>query len=82
MDKKNLVLGIVVGIAYIFTMIIWLLSVGSSHVASYEDYVIGGFGAFLIVENLLIPFFLNLVIAVGGGVVLMYRMLKNKKSNK
>ena len=79
MGKKKIAVGIAMAISYIFIMIIWLMSVGSDCVASYETHVVVGLGAFLIVENLTIPFFLNVFIFVGGAIILLYDVIKNKK---
>ena len=45
----------------------------SGCVASYETHVVVGLGAFLIVENLTIPFFLNVIIFAGGAIILLVK---------
>lgn len=54
-------------------------SIGKSEVASYENYVIGGLGGFLILENLVIPFFLSVFMLVISGTILIYRIVKKKQ---
>ncbi len=77
-NKANIALGTIAIIFIVLPLIMLLCSIGRSEVASYNDYVIGGFGGFLIMENLLVPFIVSLIIAIVALVVLFIRIIKKK----
>lgn len=78
-DKVNVALLCCIVVFSVISMIIMFMAIGKSEVASYENYVVGGFGGFLIVENLIIPFWGSLAIIAASTVTLLYRMVKYKK---
>lgn len=55
-----------------------VISNGKSEVASFENYVVGGFGGFLIMENLVIPLYVIIGILIVSFSALMYNLLKKK----
>ena len=77
-NKVNIVLITVLLIFSIILLTILFLSIGKTYVASYEEYVIGGLYAFLIIENLIIPFIVSFVVVVITSGMLLYRMIKKE----
>lgn len=77
-NRKNIILGVICVLALLMLVTIWFFSIGKPEVASYENYVIGGLGGFLILENLVIPFFLSVFMLVISGTILIYRIVKKK----
>lgn len=81
-NKVNVALVCCIVVFAVISLIIMFMAVGKSEVASYENYVVGGLGGFLILENLAIPFFGSLVIVAVSAVTLLYRVIKAKTNNK
>lgn len=77
-NKLNIVLAAIAMISVVLPIIMFFLSIGKSEVANYNDYVIGGFGGFLIMENLLVPFVVSLIVAIVAVVLLFIRVMRKK----
>lgn len=78
-NKINVILGMIATAFGVVFFMIFFLSVGRSEVASYEEYVVGGLGGFLIVESLYIQFVTSLIVAVVSTIALLYRVIKKYK---
>nr|WP_317358407.1 hypothetical protein [uncultured Tyzzerella sp.] len=75
-DELNLFLGILALIDLIVLLIIYLSSIGYDGVASYNNYVIGGFEAFLILENLKVFFYSCLLLLFSLVTIILYRIIR------
>lgn len=75
-NKVNIVLTIVILTFSIILLAMLFLSVGKTYVASYDEYVIGGLYAFLIIENLTVLFIISLAIVIITSVILLYRVIR------
>lgn len=75
-NVKSKILSIIFIICSIAVISIYVFSIGYSEVASYGNYVIGGLGGFLILEELLLPFSVSFLIMVISGAILIYRIVK------
>lgn len=75
-NKVNIVLTIILLTFSIILLTMLFLSVGKTYVASYDEYVIGGLYAFLIIENLTVLFIISLAIVIITSVILLYRVIR------
>lgn len=75
-NKVNIVLTIILLTFSIILLTMLFLSVGKTYVASYDEYVIGGLYAFLIIENLTVFFIISLAIVIITSVILLYRVIR------
>lgn len=80
--KTDIILISIIGISSIVLLAMLCLSIGSTDVASYENYVIGGFGGFLILENLFIPFIIFLIAIIISSAILLYRVIRKMQQKK
>ena len=80
--KTDIILISIIGISSIVLLVMLCLSIGNKDVASYENYVIGGFGGFLILENLIIPFIIFLIAIIVSVVILLYRVIRKMQQKK
>lgn len=77
-DELNVFLGILALIDLIVLLIIYLSSIGYDGVASYSNYVIVGFEAFLILENLKVFFYSCLLLLFSLVGIILYRITRKK----
>lgn len=74
-DKVNLILGIIALLDFILLLIIYLCSIGYDKVVSYNEYVIYGFWAFLILEDIQLFFYTCLILLI---ILIIYRTAYKK----
>lgn len=77
--KANFVFTFALVIDCIILLVIWISSFGKTEVASYGEYVVGGFGGYLIMENLLILFYGSVTVAIIISCLLVYQFIKRTK---
>ncbi len=77
-DKVNLILGIITLLDFIVLLIIYLCSIGYDKVVSYNEYVIYGFEAFLILEDIQLFFYICLILLILLIILIIYRTIYKK----
>lgn len=81
-NKLNIILGSIIIFFSIIVLVIFLFSIGKDSIVTYEDYIVAGLEAFLIINNLQFIFYGSLGVIIITTIIMLYNIIFKKQNKK